>query len=240
MASTKVPSEEDFSTLSLPHSLHFHSRPSTTSIILFFHGLGDSHLSFSAFARSLNIPNTLSITPRGPSPLPAFLADDSDSTASPGHFHWGDDVLLSASGTLDPDPGFTHALGRVWNDLIRAILIRKCGWTTRDILLFGYGQGGSFALALALYAARQEDGGAFQGVVSLGGPMPMSAATERGRVDASVLMVQVGEEEEEVAKRHFTGVQVVKWKRREVDMPRNREEMLPIMQFIASSLRRGW
>ncbi|PHH53654.1 putative hydrolase C9G1.08c [Ceratocystis fimbriata CBS 114723] len=251
MPPTRVPSEADFAHLCnrLPHTLHFSARPSTSAILLLFHGLGDTHESFARFAAAMNLPNVLAISVRGPTPLPAMFGPDTPA----GCFHWGDDVVLdSRSGAIDPDPGFARAVAVVWDELIAGVLLAKCGWNTRDILLFGFGQGGSFALALAQHAAKiAATGGAvgavaqqqvdrFKGVVSLGGPMPLSAVAGSVKASSSILLVQLDQNTEEAAKKHFTNVQAVRWKRPQVDMPRSREEMLPIMQYFAESLRQGW
>ena len=44
----------------------------------------------------------------------------------------------------------------------------------------------------------------------------------------------------EVLEREFETVEVVRWKRADDGMPRNREEVLPMMQFFAERLRSGW
>ncbi|KAL5604197.1 hypothetical protein BROUX41_002178 [Berkeleyomyces rouxiae] len=256
MPPIRVPSEADFADLAarLPHTLHFSSRPSTTAILLLFHGLGDTHASFSKFASSINLPNVLAISVRAPFPVPlAFAPDD---TSGAGSFHWGDDILVDpSSGGIDPDPGFARAVGIVWDELVDAVLLRACGWSTRDIMLFGFGQGGSFALALARHAAKlaataSKDGQAqlmqqvdrFKGVISLGGQIPLSAVGSgtADKATSSVLLVQLDKDAENAVKRHFAQVQTVRWKRPQVDMPRNRDEMLPIMQFFAQSLNQGW
>lgn len=63
-----------------------------------------------------------------------------------GGHHWGDDIIFdSTSGGLDPDAGFRQS-----TELLRKIvldsLVAKCGYKLREIVMFGFGQGGMAAL----------------------------------------------------------------------------------------------
>ena len=225
---TRIPTEDDFPS-SLPLSLHYPSpREATTSTLTLLHGLGDTHAPFTTFARNLNLPGVLAISIRGTSPLPSIFLPSS----SPG-FHWGDDVALSPSGDIDADPGFSKAVAAITN-MVDTSLINTCGWNEKDITIFGFGQGG--ALALGIAAGREAE---FKGVVSIGGGVPGSLARQEKR-KTKVMVVQGTEEEVESAKRQFGDVRVVKWRRSEVGMPRDREEILPIMKFFAERLNAGW
>lgn len=63
--------------------------------------------------------------------------------------HWGDDILFdSTTGGLDADAGFKGTT-KVLTDVVRDVLIAKCGYRSREILFFGFGQGGMAALQLA-------------------------------------------------------------------------------------------
>ncbi|KAI1810952.1 alpha/beta-hydrolase [Poronia punctata] len=257
---TRIPKPEDFQHLkpSLHHSLVFPEVPeTTTSILILFHGLGDSETSFATFAKNLNLPGVLAISVRGISPLPPSLLGLPDSDGSPTkHFHWGDDLTLSNdTGELDPDPGFSKAEDLVLGKLIRDTLVGVCGWDPADILLFGFGQGGSLALGLSSRlrtAERVEDvtdgarGRAFKGVVSIGGALPSSmiptlSAREKARTPVLICYGRNSEAVDgdaiEVLKKEFVDVREVKWKKFDDGMPKNREEMLPIMQFFAERLR---
>ncbi|KAF2964459.1 hypothetical protein GQX73_g9107 [Xylaria multiplex] len=190
---TRIPKPEDFAHLapSLKISLVFPEVPeTTTSILILFHGLGDSEVSFATFARNISLPGVIAISVRGISPLPPALLGLPDSGSGAGnptnHFHWGDDLLLSsAAGDLEPDPGFSKAEQLVLGKLIRETLVGACGWETNDILLFGFGQGGSLALGLSLRLTNDErvtditqgeraTGLVFKGAVSIGGQLPPS------------------------------------------------------------------
>lgn len=135
--------------------------------------------------------------------------------------------------------------------LIRGVLLDKCGWEMSDVMLFGFGQGGSLALGMAagLAADRVVDVSAgdkeraFKGVVSIGGGVPMSmVSTMSARVksDTYVLVCQVDGDVEDQVKSVFVNTQVVRWKRAEVSMPRDRDEVFPLMKFFADRLKSGW
>jgi pimeloyl-ACP methyl ester carboxylesterase len=250
----RIPTEADFSSLksTLPLTVHFPSPPeSTTAFLILFHGLGDSEGPFANFARNLNLPGVLAISVRGTSPLPPSLIDDSSTG---GNFHWGDDITLDQStGELDPDPGYKRACDRVMSELIRGVLIGKCGWEMSDVLLFGFGQGGSLALGMAAQLGGERvvdvsdgDGGegtSFKGVVTIGGGLPMSMVSTRSArsiCDTHVLACQVDGDAEDLLRREFAHVQVVRWRGEDVRMPRDREEVFPMMRFFAERLRSGW
>lgn len=83
---------------------------------------------------------------RAPTPLPFDL----------GGFHWGDDILIDENtGEMDLDTGFTKSTPLILEKLIQESLVGKCGYKLREILLFGFGQGGMVALDVA---ARLEHG----------------------------------------------------------------------------------
>lgn len=250
----RIPTAADFTSLSstLPHTLHFPSPPeSTTAILLLLHGLGDSHAPFASFARAVNLPGVLAISVRGTSRLPLPPLASEGGTES-GGFHWGDDVLVDQGG-VDADPGFERAEGLIMEKLVREVLMGKCGWEMSDIIIFGFGQGGSLALGLASrlrFTPRVVDvsdtttaGKTFKGVVSIGGPLPASmvpTVSARQKSRTKVLVVQLDAESVAGVRREFEDVRVVNWRRGEVAMPRDREEMFPIMKFFADTLNSGW
>lgn len=263
----RIPKPEDFKPLSpdVTVALHFPSPPeATTAIMILFHGLGDSEASFASFARNMNLPGVLAISVRGISPLPPTLLGEPLDSGPPRHFHWGDDLNLSTHADgLDADPGFTKAADLVVSRLIVDTLVEKCGWELADILLFGFGQGGSLALGLAskvregprIEEVKDDNAGrtaetpkAFKGVVSIGGALPASmipTLSGRSKSKTPVLVCHgrlceaVDEDAVDVLRQEFSDVREVKWKKGDSTMPSNREEMLPIMQFLAERLRSG-
>lgn len=258
MTPPRIPTDADFPaditlTISPPDPPE-----STSAILILFHGLGHVHGPFAALGRQLSLPGVLSIAVRGPAVVPAALLGD-----VPGeHYHWGDDLTLSSStGDLDPDPGFTAAESKVLDGVVRRGLVERCGWRFDDVLLFGFGQGGSLALGLAARLSAPQrvvdvtDGGgegerggnkAFKGVVSIGGSLPssmVSTISNRGKSKTPVLLCHGSQSEAldedaiEAVRKEFESVKDVSWAKADDSMPKSREEMLPIMRFFAERLR---
>ncbi|KAK7966786.1 uncharacterized protein PG986_001063 [Apiospora aurea] len=259
---TRIPQPEDFASLApaITVGLAYPEVPeTTTAILILFHGLGDFEEAYTGLAKTLALPGVMGISVRGVTPLPPALLGLSDDDEMPTrHFHWGDDLTISpTTGELELDPGFTKTTDAVLQKLIRGVLIEKCGWGTRDMLMFGYGQGGSVALGLASRLRDSEQtadatGGdsaarqVFKGIVSVGGPLPASmvpsiSSREKARTPALVCHGRSSEAVDEAAmdalKSEFTDVREVKWMKGNDGMPDSREEMLPIMQFFAERLQ---
>lgn len=202
------------------------------NVLLLLHGLGDTDAPFTGLARQLNLPETACISIQGPTPLPFGL----------GGYHWGDDILLDqASGKMDFDTGFTRATEMLKSKVITDSLINKCGYTPRQILFFGYGQGGMAALAVAKLLDADELGG----LVSVGGPLPVSAKLQTMQNKAKTPLLVAGGSSQSLVtslavktlKETFEAVQIVQWNRPGDGMPNDRSEMLPIMGFFARRLR---
>ncbi|KAL8791149.1 MAG: hypothetical protein Q9195_006046 [Heterodermia aff. obscurata] len=198
------------------------------NILLLLHGLGDSNPSFTTLGTQLALPETACISLQAPTPLPFDL----------GGFHWGDDLQFdSATGQMDFDTGFEKAVNFIRRGVIESVLVEKCGYMPRNIVLFGFGQGGMAAVAAALSFARE-----LGGVVSIGGPLPSSASAS-GKSKTPVLVLG-GSSSTLITrsvvsrfKTAFDTVEYHKWDKSGDGMPRNREEMLPIMKFFARRLR---
>ncbi|KAF4509676.1 hypothetical protein G6O67_003820 [Ophiocordyceps sinensis] len=249
MPQPRIPTEADFAPLAatLPHTLHFPTpRESTTAILILLHGAGDCDAPFARFARALALPGVLAVAVRGTAPLPgaALLGDDG------GHFHWGDDACLDArTGALDADPGFGRAATALVHGLLRGVLVDRCGWELGDVIVFGFGQGGSLALGMASQlrassasspTASSGGANAFKGVVSIGGPLPPSmvpTTSARSKSDTPVLVCQLDEDQVDAVEAEFANVSAVRWRRSDVAMPRDRDEALPIMRFFADCLK---
>lgn len=208
----------------------------------------------------MNLPGVLAVSVRGTAPLPPGLLPGGGSGSQQG-FHWGDDLVMDErTGEISDDPGFARARDLVVEELVRGVLVGKCGWELTDIMLFGFGQGGSLALGIASQlralprvvdvssSSSQTDksssssgtgGETLKGAISIGGILPYSmipTLSSRKKSKTRALVVQLPEEDVDTVKREFEDVRVVQWKRREVDMPRNREEMFPIMKFFADQM----
>jgi predicted esterase len=228
---SRLPIKSDF-----PSSLTLDIIPPSTgspvNILILLHGLGDTQISFAQLGKNLNLPETACISIRGPNPIPPIFT----GTDSPA-FHWGDDVLVDeARGDIDLDAGFDTA-DKIFKDVIKDVLIQKCGYTSRNILFLGFGQGGMAALHVASLLPEE-----LGGVVSIGGRLPSSSKS--GPKSKTPVLVcggsrsgQVTKSAVERFKERFVDVEYVKWSKSEDSMPKSREEMLPIMKFFARRLR---
>ena len=204
------------------------SSPLTTNVLILLHGLGDSSVSFTNLGKQLALPETTCISIQAPTSLPFEL----------GGYHWGDDITFDhASGQMDFDTGFTKAVKFIKQDLIEEGLLKNCGYKPRDIMLFGYGQGAMAALATAASIAEE-----LGGIVSVGGPLPSSNASAEsiktpvlvlgGSSNTLITLINLNK-----LKATFQSVEYQKWNRAGDGMPRNRDEMLPIMRFFARRLK---
>jgi predicted esterase len=152
-------------------------------------------------------------------------------------FHWGDDVLFDEStGGLEFDAGFTKGLERL-RDVV-GVLVGTCGYKEREVVFYGFGQGAMLALLFVQHEKDKEYGG----VVSIGGKLPASLKGA-GKARTPVLVCG-GSRSKEVTKtavvelrEKFGEAEYVKWDRGEDGMPRNKEEMFPVMKFFARRLR---
>ncbi|KAI9740481.1 MAG: hypothetical protein M1834_005061 [Cirrosporium novae-zelandiae] len=205
-----------------------------TNVLILLHGLGDTIASFTTLGKQMSLPETACISIQGPTPLPFDL---------PG-FHWGDDIQFDQmSGRMDFDSGFSKSSKMLAHDVIETALIQKCDYKPREILFFAFGQGGMAALAAsALLGSKQELGG----VISIGGPLPSSVSpVSPSQPKARTPVLILGGASEtlitsstvEKLKAFFEDVHHHQWKKTGDSMPKNRQEMLPIMQFFARRLR---
>ncbi|KAL8705709.1 MAG: hypothetical protein Q9201_001184 [Fulgogasparrea decipioides] len=207
-------------------------KQSPVNILIFLHGLGDTKESFTHLANQMSLPETTCISLQGPNSLPFDL----------GGFHWGDDITFDQSaGTMDYDTGFDQSSKVVGQEVIEKVLIQKYGYKPRNILLFGYGQGGMTAIAAAL-TLRMELGG----IVSIGGPRPSSVSNlEDGGIKNETPIIVLGGSSSTLItqsaltslKDTFRYVEYAKWSKPGDGMPRNKDEMLPIMKFFARRLQ---
>ena len=203
-----------------------------TNVLILLHGLGDTHKSFTTFAEKLQLPETACIVLRGTAKMPFDLEGA----------HWGDDIVFDDDGTIDMDTGFKKSTKAVLEDTIRNVLLEKCGYNAREVLLFGFGQGGMLALNVAVELGRDEELG---GVVSIGGAVPATASIPDSTTKSKtpVLLCHgyrlsaIHLEHVDRLKDFFQFLEVKEWRKTGDGMPASREEMLPIMQFWARRLR---
>jgi predicted esterase len=207
-----------------------------TNILILLHGLGDTNASFTKLGQQFNLPETACIALRAPN---ALIMDI-------GGFQWGDDLVMDQSnGELDMDAGFKAATRLILERVIHDGLISKCGYKAREIMIFGFAQGGMAGLQAAAELEDSELGG----VVSIGSglslSLPLKALEKKSKTPVLVCRASRGSKVTDSAvsklKGAFEHVEVKDWKRNGDGMMSSREEMMPIMQFFARRLlsRRG-
>lgn len=225
----RLPVSKDF-----PPHLHFTIIPppaneQPVNVLILLHGLGDTNGPFARLGGHLALPETCCVSLRAPTPLPFEL----------GGFHWGDDIIFDpAEKGVEFDTGFAKAMKTIGQNVIEDTLAKKCGYQPRDIMLFGLGQGGMSAMALAGSMLVE-----LAGVVSIGGPFPTSVQPHAKKSRTPVLLLG-GSSKTLVTKSVVDGLKAIysdaeyhRWSKIGDGMPQNREEMLPIMRFLSRRLR---
>lgn len=221
--------------------IHLPPNNQPTNVILFLPGLGDTAANFSSFARALNLPDALAITLNPPFPLP-FPVGPGDQ--------WSEDLQVdTATGVLDPDSPVIKAAELIAQGVIQKILIDKHKYRPDHIHLFGFGQGGSVALAVPLHASLSSSSSSLGSVISIGGYLPMSTHLPRATNRTPALLLSgsksaLASADSSPLKRVKSAYEFVtyhQWKKADDSMPKNRDEVLPMMQFWARRLksRRG-
>lgn len=201
----------------------------------------------------MNLPETACISIRGPQGLLDL-----------GGFHWGDDIIFdSTSGGLDADAGFKQTTATL-KGVVDDVLIGKCGYALREVMLFGFGQGGMAALnlageyvthpvpvlrsnrsAAALCEGHESANSAeLGGVISVGAGLPSDASGSPDTKCKTPVLVCAGSDQsavtsttEDKLKRLFEFVEIKRYRKPGDSMPSNRDEMMPIMQFFSRRLR---
>ncbi|KAK7206313.1 Alpha/Beta hydrolase protein [Myxozyma melibiosi] len=233
----RLPEKSDFPDSAVLTITPPHPPGSTpTHVMILLHGLGDSIVPFTALAQRLGLPRTAVIALQAPMPMPFEL----------GGFHWGDDLVfsrdpLSASASedgdvLSPDAEFNRS-GVFLSSIIRDVLESKCGFTaSKNVILFGYGQGGMAALHIATTKMN------LCAVISVGGWIP-SSIRPGDIIDlprsTSVLLCggdqksSITDERVKRAEELFKECRRVVFPRMKGDlMPRGKDEMAPILRFL--------
>lgn len=166
-----------------------------------------------------------------------------DTAGPTANWHWGDDIVLTGDGELDPDPGFSRAKDLVLRQVIDEILVQRCGWERGDVMIFGYGQGGTVGLGVGV-AAEGDGKGGLKGVVSVGGGLvgslmpPSGRGWKGGRTPVMVCRGRGSEVDGEGVRGVFgEGVEVVEWEREGDGMPRTEGEVRPLMRWFGERLR---
>ena len=192
--------------------------------------------NFSGFAKASNLPDAVTITLQPPFPL-VF-------PVGPG-FHWSDDLQVDASsGSIDQDSPLTMSTSMIVS-VITEVLIKQHHFSLPAIHLFGFGQGGSLALSVPL-SQNLSTLSSLGGAISIGGALPLSANhvnNKKSRTPVCLLGGSRGAfamDKQSPVKRLrnvYEFVEYHQWKKADDSMPKNRDEVLPMMQFFARRLR---
>lgn len=103
-----------------------------SNLLIFLHGLGDTHQPFYNLGQSLKLPQTAILSLRAPEHVP-LLPEEA--------YQWY--TSFDELGELISKPNPTAAL-----DLIKRIIMylhKECGWPAHALHFFGFAQGGSIA-----------------------------------------------------------------------------------------------
>ncbi|KAI9664238.1 MAG: hypothetical protein M1831_002417 [Alyxoria varia] len=211
------------------------------NILLLLHGHGSpAQTPFTNFARALNLPHTACLSIRARTPLPFDLHG----------YHWADDLLFDQdqdAPAADPNAGGVEkSMKMLVEEVIRGVLVGKCGFRAGEVQVFGFGAGGGVAMgcAQAFETATDE---ALGGVVNIGGtvpPLPSEYGKRSGKFKTPVLTLYGSSKSAltttaaREVKNKFEDAEFHCWREKEGDgMPSSREEMLPIMRFWGRRLR---
>ncbi|KAF2113670.1 Phospholipase/carboxylesterase/thioesterase [Lophiotrema nucula] len=202
------------------------------NVLILLHGLGDTNASFEPLGQQLSLPETACIAVQAPAALPFGLRG----------FHWGDDLVIDDNtGEMNVDTGFKASSKLILDEIIRKGLVGKCGYRPVEIMIFGFAQGGM----VALQAAAELDGEELGGVISIGGSLSLSTPLKAlEKKSKTPILVCKGSRRSALSdsavsrlKDAFAFVEVQEWKKTGDDMPSNRGEMFPIMDFFSRRLR---
>jgi len=213
------------------------------NLLILLHGLGDTHDPFAKLGKSLKLPQTATLALRGTQQLPWL-----DEPA----FEWYTSFDLLGEPVppqkVDPRPAF---------DLLEGVLAyltsEECGsWPNEKIHFFGFAQGGSVALQVALkmwkdaLAAKQEprrlgsivsvNGPLFSHPTALSTPCTMSVLIAyRPSPSSSTDPMSVTQSAVSSIRKVFPNTSESKMGPRG-GMPSSKEEWEPIMRFWSGNL----
>ena len=129
--------------------------------------------------------------------------------------------------------------------VITEVLIKQHHFSLPAIHLFGFGQGGSLGLSVPL-SQNLSSLSSLEGAISVGGALPLSAnhlTNKKSRTPVCLLGGSRGAfatDEQSPVKRLrnvYEFVEYHQWKKADDSMPKDRDEVLPMVQFFARRLR---
>ena len=191
-------------------------------IVLLHHSTGNEK-SLSGLATRLqrSLPETAFVLIRG---LQAVRGGNSG-------YHWADAPW---------EARFIQTSTVILDQVIKDVLMSKCGFQPRDIVILGHGEGGMAALA----AAASWQGFELGGVVSIGGPMPDYVRPEHGvgaKTPALIIGGALGEINNvalQLIRDSFIYTDADIRKGEHDLVPETQEQLKPLWDFFAHRLKR--
>ncbi|ORY05874.1 alpha/beta-hydrolase [Basidiobolus meristosporus CBS 931.73] len=212
------------------------------NLLVFFHGLGDTEKPFLKLGQSLKLPQTAVVSIKAPQPIPYF---DEGTQWYPSFGPMGDLLTKDSPHRL---PGLLKTREILKKFFIEE-LVGGCGYEAHKIILFGFSQGATVALDLAIHGGINVNC-----VVSVAGYLleetektPSSAEFSQ---NTNVLIIQ-GDKDETISPRtsqertaHIqsrfgkSNTQTITVPNKGHAMPSGPREWQPIMSFFAQHLSR--
>ncbi|KAK4698679.1 hypothetical protein P7C70_g7594, partial [Phenoliferia sp. Uapishka_3] len=206
-----------------------------TNLLILFHGLGDTRAPFSSLAKSLNLPQTATLSLQGPQRVP-LLEEEA--------YQWWPSFDELGELIANPNPTPTLTTLTAFLTYLTSSTPAGLGWPPSSIHFFGFAQGGSCAAQLALAwsllppAASRSASHDLGTLVTISAPL-LSHPTVTYKSQTKTLVVLRKGEERSVGvgsyRKGFENVQEVTLARGE-GMPRGRQEWEEIMRFWAANL----
>ncbi|KAE9405516.1 hypothetical protein BT96DRAFT_1015502 [Gymnopus androsaceus JB14] len=210
------------------------------NLLVFLHGLGDTHLPFAKLGRQLKLPQTAVLALQAPEKIP-FLYEEA--------YQWY--TSFDPLGELIERPNPSAAIDLL-SDVLKH-LIEVCSWPSDKIHLFGFAQGGTVALELAIQFWKNQINAksskssslSLGSIVTISGPLlsyptlptpsptPILAVYRPPPADPSLSGGDLT-----ALKKGFNTVKEVKLQSRGPGMPSSKDEWEPIMRFWSERLSR--
>lgn len=191
------------------------------NLVIYLHGLGDNLTSFVSLSEKLNLPQTASLILQGPIPVPFF-----DQARM-----WYESFDMLGNLIHNPDPRVSLNL---LSDLI-FVLINKYGWSSNNIHLFGFAQGGSVAVEFARLF-KQRLGSV---ITVLGPPLSYSNGSSLSQTPLCVFTRPRGNIlDVSNFKKAFENVVITEGQNPGDEMPKGPNEWNGILKFLSDLLIR--
>ncbi|KAK1927291.1 hypothetical protein DB88DRAFT_543735 [Papiliotrema laurentii] len=218
------------------------------NLLIMFHGLGDTKEPFANLGRQLNLPSTAVLSLQAPDPIPLMETPC---------WSWYNTFTPLFEPLPNPNPSTALPPLRA---LLSTLTSPEIGWDLTQIHLFGFGQGGTIALELALDIGKRpippaaSSGGSTHptslpgkrlgSVVSICAGL-ISFPSSSLDLETPVAMFtrvqaksQVGQKMLSAVQRAFKHVEVVQAPGGGEAMPRGKDEWQGIMKFWGQVLAR--